>query len=404
MFAIPPSPFHSDGRESVYLCGNSLGCMPHKARQAVIDELDDWALLGVEGHFKARHDWYRAHEALREPLGRLVGAHPHEVVAMNSLSVNLHLLMASFYRPVGERRAILIDGPCFPSDVYAVKSQLRFQGVPESDGLIWARPRPGEHTLRTEDVVTLIEHNAPRLALVMMAGVNYVTGQWHDMRAITAAGRHAGAMVGWDLAHAAGNVPLALHDWDADFAVWCSYKYLNSGPGAVAGAFVHERHTRGVDERTRADMPRFEGWWGNDPDTRFEMGERFVPVASADAWQLSNPPILALAPLRASLGIFDDVGMPELRRRSLELTGALESRLRALSGDRFEIITPSEPERRGCQLSIRVRGDAPATLEKLHRAGVICDFRRPDVIRVAPAPLYNTLDDADRFVEALRGA
>lgn len=377
--------------------------MPRAARDAVAAELDDWARLGVEGHFKARDNWYRYHEHVREPLARLVGALPHEVVAMNSLTVNLHLLMTSFYRPSGRRRAILIDGPCFPSDVYAVKSHLRLHGVPESDGLVWARPREGKSTLRTEDVIALIDAHADRLALVMLAGVNYVSGQFMDIGAITAAAHRRGVTIGWDLAHAAGNVPLRLHDWGPDFAVWCSYKYLNSGPGAVAGAFVHERHTKLADAATRRAMPRLEGWWGNDPDTRFAMGEEFTPIASADAWQLSNPPILALVPLKVSLEIFDEAGMPALRARSEELTGALDARVREL-GERtgaFEIITPREPAERGCQLSIRARRDAEGLLKKLHAAGVICDFRRPDVIRVAPTPLYNTIEDVEAFAAVL---
>jgi kynureninase len=394
---------HSDGRPSIYLCGNSLGCMPRAVAAAMSAELDDWARLGVEGHFKARDNWYRYHELIREPLARLVGALPHEVVAMNSLTTNLHLLMTSFYRPSGKRRAILIDGPCFPSDVYAVKSQLRLHGVTESDGLVWARPRAGEHTLRAEDVIAKINEHADRLALVMLAGVNYVTGQFMDISAITAAARHHGITVGWDLAHAAGNVPLRLHDWGPDFAVWCSYKYLNSGPGAVAGAFVHERHTKLADAAARKAMPRLEGWWGNDPDSRFAMTEEFVPIDSADAWQLSNPPVLALVPLKVSLGIFDEAGMEALRQRSEMLTGALDERIREIAARTggFEIITPRDPAARGCQLSIRVRGDAQALHRRLQDAGVICDFRRPDVIRVAPTPLYNTMEDVEAFASVL---
>lgn len=377
--------------------------MPRGVRGALSAELDDWGRLGVEGHFKARDNWYRYHELVREPLGRVVGALPHEVVAMNSLTVNLHLLLTSFYRPAGSRRAILIDGPSFPSDVYAVKSHLRLHGVPEGEGLVWARPREGEHALRTDDVLALIERHADRLALVMLAGVNYVTGQFMDIGAITSAARRLGIRAGWDLAHAVGNVPLRLHEWGPDFAVWCSYKYLNSGPGAVAGAFVHERHTALASAAERAALPRLEGWWGNDPDARFVMGEEFVPVGSADAWQVSNPPILALAPLNVSLEIFDGVGIVALRRESERLTGALDGLVRGLGekSGAFDVITPSEPSARGCQLSIRARREPGALLKKLHGAGVICDFRRPDVIRVAPTPLYNTMADCEAFAAVL---
>lgn len=405
-FVIPRSPAHTDDRPAIYLCGNSLGCMPVAARNAVLAELDDWARLGVEGHFKPGSDWYGYHALVRDPLARLVGALPHEVVAMNSLTVNLHLLMTSFYRPAGAKRAIMIDGPCFPSDVYAVKSQLRLHSVPADDGLIWARPREGEHTLRTEDVEALIERHASRLALVMLAGVNFVTGQFMDIQRITAAAQRHGVTIGWDLAHAAGNVPLRLHDWGPDFAAWCSYKYLNSGPGAVAGAFVHERHTCAAHADRLAAMPRLEGWWGNDPATRFTMGDAFVPVASADAWQVSNPPILALAPLRASLALFEEATAAALRDKSRRLTGLLDSALRALAErtGAIEIITPADIERRGCQLSIRVKREPQALLERLKQAGIICDFRRPDVIRVAPTPLYNTFAECAAFVSVMEDA
>jgi kynureninase len=407
LFHIPPSPAHSDGRESLYFTGNSLGLQPKSLRDEVKRELDDWAALGVEGHFKDRGGWFAYHESCREMLARLVGARSHEVVAMNSLTVNLHLMMVSFYRPAGRRRAILMDWPCFPSDVYAAKSQLRYHGVPESEGLIWLRPREGEATLPTEDVLATIEREGDRIALVLLAGVNYATGQFMEIERITAAARANGCAVGWDLAHAAGNVQLHLHDSGADFAVWCSYKYLNSGPGAVAGCFVHERHTKLADAATRRMMPRFEGWWGNDPSTRFAMGPEFDPVASADAWQLSNPPILSLVPLRVSLEIFDRVGMAALREKSLRLTAYLESvvtEASAASAGRFRIITPSDPERRGCQLSIEVAGDAGALLRALRAGGAICDFRRPNVIRVAPTPLYNTFRDCWEFGRLLSSA
>lgn len=408
-FWMPVSQVYADGRESLYFTGNSLGLQPRALREEMTRELDDWASLGVEGHFKARGGWFAYHESCREMLARLMGALPHEVVAMNSLSVNLHLMMVSFYRPSAKRRAILMDWPCFPSDVYAAKSQLRFHGVPENEGLIWAKPREGEATLRTEDVLATIEREGDRIALVLLAGVNYATGQFMEMDRITEAARAKGCAIGWDLAHAAGNVPLKLHDagGGADFAVWCSYKYLNSGPGAVAGCFVHERHTRLTDAATRRMMPRFEGWWGNDPAGRFAMSPEFEPVASADAWQLSNPPIFALLPLRVSLEVFDRVGMAALREKSVKLTGFLErviDEASAKCGGRFRIITPREPERRGCQLSIEVAGDAEGLLKALHAGGAMCDFRRPNVIRVAPTPLYNTFRDCWEFGRLLSTA
>lgn len=401
LFHVPPAP---DGSSCRYFAGNSLGLQPRAARDELNRELDDWASLGVEGHFKPRHDWFAYHETCREPLARLVGAKPHEVVAMNSLTVNLHLMMASFYRPEGRRRSILIESPCFPSDVYAVKSQLRFHGVPESEGFIQQRPREGEPTLRTDDVLRTIEREGDRIALVLLAGVNFVTGQLMEIERITSAARARGCAVGWDLAHAAGNVPLRLNEWGPDFAVWCSYKYLNSGPGAVAGCFVHERHTALADPATRRMMPRFEGWWGNDPVKRFEMGPDFEPVASADAWQLSNPPIMAMVPLMVSLGIFDSAGMQALREKSLRLTAFLESVIdeAAAGSGRVRIITPRDPAQRGCQLSIEVSGDAEGVLRALSARGCICDFRRPNVIRIAPTPLYNSFEDCAALGRALR--
>lgn len=407
LFHIPRSQAHSDGRESLYFTGNSLGLQPRALRDAIQRELDDWATLGVEGHFTERGGWYRYHEACRGPLARLVGAKPHEVVAMNSLTANLHSMLVSFYRPAGARRAILMDWPCFPSDVYAAKSHLRLHGVPESEGLLWLRPREGESTIRTDDAIEFIRTHGDRIALTLLAGVNYVSGQRMDIRFITRAAHERGCTVGWDLAHAAGNVPLDLHDAGPDFAAWCSYKYLNSGPGAVAGCFVHERHTALADPATRRIMPRLEGWWGNDPATRFAMTPEFEPVASADAWQVSNPPVLALTPLLVSLQIFDSFGMGALREKSLRLTSFLERRVHEASArarGRFRVITPSDPEARGCQLSIEVAHDSEGLLKHLHEAGVICDFRRPNIIRVAPTPLYNTFDDCARLAQVLAGA
>lgn len=407
-FWIPPSPAHDDGRESIYLCGNSLGLQPKALKGAMEQELEDWARLGVEGHFHGRHPWFSAHEPLREPAALLTGALPHEVVVMNSLTVNLHLLMASFFRPEGTRRKILIDGPTFPSDVYAVKSQLRWHGLDPAEDLIVVAPREGEETLRTDDVLEVLEREGATLALMLLGGVNYYTGQLLELGKLTAAAQAQGCVVGVDLAHAAGNVRLSLHDWGVDFAAWCSYKYINSGPGALAGAFVHERHLgRGGAEDFAAfkARPRCEGWWGNDPAQRFEMGPEFVPVQAADAWQLSNPPILALAPVRVSLELFAEVGLERLEEKSRQLTGYLEQLLdEVVAADpaALSVITPRDPAQRGCQLSILAHKEPQRLHERLQAAGVICDFRRPNVIRIAPVPLYNTYLDCFRFAEVLR--
>lgn len=406
LFHIPPSPAHRDGRPSIYLCGNSLGVMPKATPSAMERQLHDWGMLGVEGHFEGGDPWYPYHETLRDKLARLVGAKPHEVVAMNSLSVNLHLLMASFYRPSGQRRKIVIDAPCFPSDVYAVKSQLRFQGY-DDDDLIWLRPRDKAHTLETSDIIEAIERDGRSIALVLLPGVNFVTGQFYDIPAITKATRAAGAVSGWDLAHAVGNVPLKLNEWGPDFAVWCSYKYLNSGPGAVGGAFVHERIVRDMPMEKFVAMPRFEGWWGNDPSERFKMEPEFEPIRSADAWALSNPPIFSMVPVKVSLTIFDHVGMDALREKSTQLTAYLERLIDDAVGDKktAQIITPREPGARGCQLSLLITASNPrGVLDKLHAQGVLCDFREPNVIRVAPTPLYNTFHDCWVFAQALQSA
>lgn len=398
-------PRRETGEPVLYFCGNSLGLMPRAARQDVCDELDAWSRLAVDAHFHGRHPWYSYHEQFRGPAARLVGARPHEVVLMNSLTVNLHLLMVSFYRPTPQRFRILIEDCAFPSDLYAVQTQLRWHGLDPDEGLVVARPRPGEYTLRMEDIEALLEHEGQRIALVLMGAVNYFTGQVLDIARITAAGRRQGCVVGFDLAHAAGNVPLELHDWDVDFAAWCSYKYLNCGPGAVAGCFVHERHARDTA------LPRFGGWWGNDPQTRFRMhlNDRFEPVPSADGWQLSNPPILSMAAMRAALDIFDEVGMQALREKSLRLTGylrfLLEDAGRKRTADRpaLEIITPRDPAGRGAQLSLLAHTADPQRLQQsLQTAGVIADFRPPNVIRVAPVPLYNTYHEVWRLAQTLR--
>ncbi|MFC5186554.1 kynureninase [Actinomadura harenae] len=391
-FLIPPAP-GGPHEEAAYFAGNSLGLQPKATAARLAEELTDWSRLGVEGHTQARRPWVSYHELLTEPAARLVGALPHEVVAMNSLTVNLHLLMASFYRPAGERTRIVIEDAAFPSDSYAVASQAVHHGLDPAETVVRLRPRPGEDTLRTEDVADYLRREGHRVALLMLGGVNYLTGQLMDMAALTRAGHEAGAVVGWDLAHAAGNVPLSLHDWDVDFAAWCTYKYLNSGPGAVAGAFVHERHVRDTA------LPRLDGWWSTRADIRFRMDPDVDHPPTADAWALSNPPIMALAPVLVSLEIFDRVGMAALRAKSERLTAYLAGRLAPVGG--VQVITPDDPAQRGTQLSLRV-ADAGALVKALaDEAGVIADAREPDIVRLAPVPLYCTFHDCHRAAEAL---
>ncbi len=401
---VAPGSAHPD-QACVYLCGNSLGLMPRETRGAVMQELDDWARLGVEGHFHAKHPWLPTHEFVRETAARLVGAQAHEVVAMNSLTANLHLMMATFYRPEGTRTKIVIEDSAFPSDSYAVQSQTAFHGLDPREHVVRLKPREGESTLRTEDIEAFLAREGACVALMMIGGVNYLTGQLMEMGRLTEAGHRAGAVVGWDLAHAAGNVPLHLHDWNADFACWCSYKYLNSGPGAVAGCFVHEKHAKNTARFGEpAALKRFAGWWGNDPKTRFVMGPEFMPVASADAWSLSNPPVLALAPVRVSLGIFDEAGMPALRAKSEKMTGYLRGLIHAIPGveKMVDITTPQDVAQRGCQLSLAVRTRPKELHKALGADGVVCDFREPNVVRIAPVPLYNTFHDCWRFAEILK--
>lgn len=391
-------PHGADGSEQAYFCGNSLGLEPLGVRQAIGEELDDWAAMAVDAHFHGRHPWMAYHEFVRDGLAEVVGAHPGEVVAMNSLTANLHLMMASFYRPQPGRAAILIEAGAFPSDRYAVASQIAFHGYDPAAELIELEPDEPSGALSPESVLRAIETDGERIALVLWPGVQYRTGQAFDLATITEAARARGCRVGFDLAHAAGNLGLRLHDSGCDFAVWCSYKYLNAGPGAVAGCFVHERHAR-------ADLPRFAGWWGHDPGSRFGMGPEFVPTAGADGWQLSNPPILALAPLRVSLELFQRAGMDALRRKSRALTGYFERLIHASLDDVVEIVTPRDPERRGCQLSLRVKGPRDAgrrLFEHLQRHGIVTDWREPDVIRAAPVPLYNRFADCLRFVDSVR--
>lgn len=403
LFHMPPfeAAARSGFSDMAYFAGNSLGLQPRATREALDIELQRWADWGVEGQLQGPRPWKDYHEALRDPAARLVGALPHETVVMNSLTVNLHLLLATFYRPTGTRTKILMEDIVFPSDGYAVDAQVAWHGNDPATDVIRLRPRQGEDTLRTEDIVASIAEHGDSLCVVLFSAVNYLTGEWLDMPAITAAGQAARAYVGWDLAHAAGNVPMSLHDWNIDFAAWCSYKYLNSGPGAVAGAFVHERHVRDTS------LPRLAGWWGTRSDTRFKMERYFDPPPTADAWQVSNPPILAMAPVEVSLRIFDDIGIDVLRARSLRLTGYLENLFTEVMNEvpvgAMQIVTPRDDARRGCQLSVRFTTDINVLADQLRDLdGVIADSRNPDIIRFAPVPLYSSYEDCWRAADALR--
>jgi kynureninase len=399
-FALPRA---ADGSELIYLCGHSLGPAPVAARALIDAEVLDWERLGVLGHEQARSPWIGYAEQLQAPLARLCGASPEEVVAMNSLSVNLHLLLASFYRPSDSRRAVLIEAGAFSSDRHVVAAQVAWHGLDPALELIELAPCPGQEWLQIEDIEQRIAALGSRLALVLWPGVQYRTGQAFDLRRIAGAAHAAGARAGFDLAHAIGNMPLSLHDDAADFAAWCSYKYLNAGPGAIGGAFIHQRHL--ADDT----LPRLAGWWGHDAATRFRMEPRFEPAAGAAGWAVSNPPVFSTAALRASLPLFDLAGMPALRAKSIALTRWLEQQLQERCAGDIEIITPSDPAQRGCQLSLRVRaaGQGRALFDALGRAGVVGDWREPDVIRLAPAPLYNSFLDvlhaAVRLGEILRG-
>jgi kynureninase len=388
----------ANGSDCIYLCGHSLGLQPKSTREYVEQELEDWARLGVEAHFQARNPWMPYHEILSDPISRLVGALPIEVVAMNSLTANLHLMMVSFYRPTAKRNKILIEANAFPSDQYAVKSQIQYHGYTPAEALIEVKPRSGETWIRTEDIEGRIKRDGDKIALVMLGGVNYYSGQAFDFRHITEAGHAKGCVVGFDMAHAAGNVPLKLHDWDIDFAVWCSYKYLNAGPGAIAGCFVHERHAR--DSR----LPRFTGWWGHHKANRFRMPPDFHAIPGAEGWQLSNPSILSAAALRASMDIFDEATMQRLRTKSELLTGYLEFLLEGASSKKFSIITPPDDAHRGAQLSLRVSENGREVCGALAKEGIICDWREPDIMRVAPVPLYNTFSDVHAFAEKFLAA
>jgi len=390
-------PRGDDGEPVVYFAGNSLGLQPVDAAGIVERELDDWARLAVDAHFDGDSPWYAYHGLLRESGARLVGAKPDEIIWMNGLTVNLHLMMVSFYRPTQARHKILMEDCAFPSDTYAARTQLRFHGHDPDESLIVFRPATGRATARTEEIEEILDEKGEEIALVLLGGVNYYTGQVFDMERIAAKARERGCVVGLDLAHAAGNVSLDLHDWQIDFAVWCSYKYLNGGPGAIAGCFVHEGHAR------NPDIPRFGGWWGNDPDRRFRMHlePEFQPRATADGWQLSNPPILAMAPLRASLSLFDEAGLPALREKSKQLTAYLQEWAEHACGRRVEVLTPPDAEARGCQLSLRAVDRPKELFRALQAEGVVADYREPDVVRVAPVPLYNSFRDVWRFGRAL---
>lgn len=379
------------GAEQRYFCGNSLGLQAITTREYIIQELDDWQRFAVEGHFHAKHPWFSYHSLLTAPLARLTGALPLEVVCMNTLTANLHALMISFYRPTNERYKIFMEAGAFPSDQYAVETQVRLHGFNPIDAIIEVAPREGETTLRTDDILTKIEEHADTIALILIGGVQYATGQRFDMQAITAAGHAAGAQVGFDLAHAIGNVELSLHDWNVDFAAWCSYKYLNSGPGGVGGIFVHERHAQ------RPDLPRLGGWWGVEESTRFQMKKGFIPAAGAAGWQLSNAQVFQMAALRASLDMFDEAGFPALCAKRNTLTAYLEFLLKIVSAAHpnagVRIITPENPAERGCQISFYLEKGGKEVYNRLIQRGIILDWREPNILRTAPVPLYNSFED-----------
>lgn len=389
-------PKDKNGKDVIYFAGNSLGLQPKSVREYIEQEIKDWEVLGVDAHLHAKNPWLPYHEFLAEQTARIVGAKPIEVVNMNSLTVNLHFMFVSFYHPTPSRHKILIESKAFPSDHYAVESQIRFHGYDPNNALIEIKPREGESTIRTEDIEELIDKDGNSIALIWLAGVNYFTGQAFEMERITKAGHKKGCIVGFDLAHGAGNVKLNLHDWNVDFAVWCSYKYLNGGPGAVGGCFVHEKHAFDFT------LPKFSGWWGHDKQSRFLMDPQYIPIPGAEGWQLSNPPVLLMASLKASLDIFDEAGMDALRQKSEKLTGYLEYLISEQKNPNIEIITPKDINQRGCQLSLKVKDKNQDFHKRLVDNGVICDWREPDVIRLAPTPLYNTFADIYQFAELLK--
>lgn len=389
-----------DGRDAIYFTGNSLGLQPKSAKEYVQQELDDWASLGVEGHTLAKNPWVSYHEMFAHPLSDIVGALPHEVVAMNQLTVNLHLLMATFYRPTKTRFKIICEGKAFPSDLYAIESQVRWHGLDPKTAIVEVYPREGEHHIRKEDLVSIIEDNGSETALVLIGGVNYYTGQVFDMQAITATAHRMGAIAGFDLAHAVGNIALSLHDWEVDFAAWCSYKYLNSGPGGVSGIFIHEKWARDTQ------FLRLAGWWGHDKERRFIMEREFKPIPTAEGWQLSNAPVLSLAVHKASLDIFKEAGMDRIFEKSKRLTAYLwyiiDQLNAGFANPPVEIITPRNELERGCQVSLLLKKGGKSVFDKMISAGISADWREPDVIRIAPVPLYNSFADVFTFGNILR--
>ncbi len=384
-----------EGENCIYFCGNSLGLQSSSVKYLMDAELADWAKYGVEGHFEARNPWFSYHQPFSDSLAKIVGAQKDEVVAMNTLTVNLHLLLLTFYRPQNGRYKIIMEAGAFPSDQYAIETQVRMYGYNPDDAIIEIAPRPGQHIIEEEDIIKAIELAGDSLALILFGGVNYYTGQLFDMQQITAAAHRVGAYAGFDLAHAVGNVPLYLHDWNVDFACWCSYKYLNSGPGAVGGAFVHEKHGN------NPETFRLAGWWGNEEQTRFKMQKGFVPQKGAAGWQMSNAPVFNMVAHKASLDLFDKAGIKALREKSIGMTAYLEYLLRQLNNLSFEIITPSDPERRGAQLSLLFEERGREVFEALSKQGVIADWREPNVIRIAPVPMYNNYEDCYKFYEIL---
>ncbi len=395
-FYIP----YINGKESIYFTGNSLGLQPRTTQDYVVNELEDWANYGVEGHFHARNPWYSYHEMFPELLSDIVGAKVEEIVVMNQLTVNLHVLMTSFYQPTKQRYKIIYEAKAFPSDQYAIASQVKLHGLDPAEAIIEVSPRTGEVVIQHEDILSAIKEHGDSTALVLFGGVNYYSGQVFNMQAITRAAHEAGALCGFDLAHAAGNIALELHDWQVDFACWCSYKYLNSGPGGVAGAFIHERHIG------NKNLPRLAGWWGHNKDTRFKMEKEFDPITTAEGWQMSNAPVLSMAAHKASLDVFNEAGMADLVEKSRELTSylffVLDEVNASFAHPIMEVITPRNENERGCQVSVILKKDGKQIFDTLLKHGVIADWREPDVIRIAPVPLYNTFEDVFRFGEIIR--
>lgn len=389
-------PKDAEGNDWLYFTGNSLGLQPKQTQEYIQQELDDWAKYGVEGHFEARNPWMPYHEFLTNSMAKIVGAKPLEVVVMNTLTTNLHLLMVSFYQPTKTKYKIVIESDAFPSDRYAVQSQLKFHGFDIDEGLIEWKPREGEELLRIEDLEKIVDEQGDEIALLLIGGVNYYTGQYLDIKQIAKIGHAKNCMVGIDLAHGAGNISPELHNSGVDFAAWCTYKYLNSGPGSLGGLFVHEKHAH------NKELPRFAGWWNHNKETRFNMRQPFDVMAGGEGWQLSNPPILSMAAIRASLDMFEEVGMEALRAKSEKLTGYFEYLINQIDTDRIKIITPSNPKERGCQLSIQVKNADKSLHEKLTKNNIITDWREPDVIRCAPVPMYNSFEDVYRMVETLK--